>query len=132
MFSSITAVNCRAERYPHIGVPFKMKDLAAFLEIHMWLTRVTLFSFRTFCDTTRSTCVYLKRRRKRMEVRYDVPCQLPCNQVFFLIIWIGIQFPSLPPGSTAASVAYCTIPRFLNVPTLAARSLSRPQPTVAP
>jgi len=40
--------------------------------------------------------------------------------------------PLFDPGSTAASVAYCTIPRFLNVPTTAARSLSRPQPTVAP
>jgi hypothetical protein len=28
--------------------------------------------------------------------------------------------------------AYCTIPRFLNVPTLAARCLSRPQPAVVP
>ena len=37
------------------------------------------------------------------------------------IIIIGVQFRALPPGSTAASVAYCTIPRFLNVPTLAAR-----------
>ena len=59
------------------------------------------------------------------------------NQVYIIIIiiiiiWIGVQFRSLPPGSTAASVAYCTIPRFLNVPTLAARSLSRPQPAVAP
>ena len=43
-----------------------------------------------------------------------------------------VQFRALPPGSTAASVAYFTIPRFLNVPTLAARCLSRPQPAVAP
>ena len=49
-----------------------------------------------------------------------------------IIIWIGVQFRALPPGSTAASVAYCTIPRFLNVPTLAARCLSRPQPAVVP
>ena len=35
---------------------------------------------------------------------------------------------ALSPGSTAASVAYFTIPRFLNVPTLAARCISRPQP----
>ena len=49
-----------------------------------------------------------------------------------IIIWIGVQFRSLPPGNTAASVAYCTILRFLNVPTLAARCLSRPQPAVAP
>jgi hypothetical protein len=41
-----------------------------------------------------------------------------------LIIWIGVQFCVLPPGSTAASVAYCTFPiAFLNVPTLAARCL---------
>ena len=40
--------------------------------------------------------------------------------------------PLFAPGSTAASVADCTIPRFLNVPTLAARSLSCPQPAVAP
>jgi hypothetical protein len=72
MFSSITAVYCRAERRPHIDVTFKMKDLAAFLEIHMWITRVTLFSFRTFCDKTQSKCVYLKRRHKREEVRHDV------------------------------------------------------------
>jgi len=45
MFSSITLVYCRAERYTRIGVPFKMTDLAAFLEIHMWVTRVALFSF---------------------------------------------------------------------------------------
>ena len=43
-----------------------------------------------------------------------------------------VQFRALPPGSTAASVAYFTIPRFLNVPTLAARCLSRPQPAVVP
>ena len=48
------------------------------------------------------------------------------------MIWIGVQFRYLPPGSTAASVADCTIPRFLNVPNLAARSPSRPQPAVAP
>ena len=47
-------------------------------------------------------------------------------------MWIGVQFRALPPGSTAASVVYCTIPRFLNVPTLAARYLSRPQPAVVP
>ena len=29
-----------------------------------------------------------------------------------IIIWIGVQFRSSPPGSTAASVADCTIPRF--------------------
>ena len=52
--------------------------------------------------------------------------------VIIIIIWIGVQFRSLPPGSTAASVAYCTIPCFLNIPTLVARSLSRPQPAVAP
>ena len=40
--------------------------------------------------------------------------------------------PLFAPWSTAASVADCTIPRFLNVPTLAARSLSRPQPAVGP
>ena len=40
--------------------------------------------------------------------------------------------PRLPPGSTAASVADCTIPLFLNVPPLSARCLSRPQPAVAP
>ena len=51
---------------------------------------------------------------------------------FFTIIWIGVQFHALPPGSTAASVAYCMIPRFLNIPTLAARCLSRPQPAVVP
>ena len=50
----------------------------------------------------------------------------------FFLNWIGVQFRVLPPGSTAASVAYCTIPRFLNVPTLAARCLSRPQPAVVP
>ena len=49
-----------------------------------------------------------------------------------IIIWIGVQFRALPPGSTAAIVADCTISRFLNVPTLAARSLSRPQPAVTP
>ena len=42
-----------------------------------------------------------------------------------------VQFRALPPGSTAASVADCTIPLFLNVPPLAARSLSHPQPAVA-
>ena len=36
------------------------------------------------------------------------------------------------PGSTAASVADCTIPRFLNIPPLSARCFSRPQPAVAP
>jgi hypothetical protein len=41
-----------------------------------------------------------------------------------------VQFRALPPGSTAASVAYGTIPRFLNVPTFTARCLSRPQPAV--
>ena len=52
--------------------------------------------------------------------------------IIIIIIWIGVQFRSLLPGSTAASVADCTIPRFLNVPILAPRSLSRPQPAVAP
>ena len=53
--------------------------------------------------------------------------------IIIIIIWIGVQFRSLPPGSIAASVAYCTIPRFfLNVPTLGARCLLRPQPAVAP
>ena len=52
--------------------------------------------------------------------------------IIIIIIWIGVQFRCLPPRSTAASVAYCTIPRFLNVPTLAARCFSPPQPTVAP
>ena len=33
-------------------------------------------------------------------------------QVIIIIIWFGVQFCSLPPGSTAASVADCTIPRF--------------------
>ena len=56
--------------------------------------------------------------------------QSPLPPIFFLIILIGVQFRALPPGSTAASVAYCTIPRFLNVPTLTARCLSRPQPAV--
>ena len=58
------------------------------------------------------------------------------NVFFFffggVIIWIGVQFRCLSPGSTAASVAYCTIPHFLNVPTLAARCLLRPQPAVVP
>ena len=51
--------------------------------------------------------------------------------IIIIIIWIGVQFRSLSPGSTAASVAYCS-PRLLNVPTLVARCLSRPQPAVAP
>ena len=38
----------------------------------------------------------------------------------------------LPPESTAASVADCMIPRFLNIPPLSARCLSCPQPAVAP
>jgi len=42
---------------------------------------------------------------------------------FLIIIWIGVQFRILPPGSTAASVAYCA---------LAARCLPRPQPAVVP
>jgi len=65
-------VYCRAERYPHIGVPFKTKNLLACLEIHMWVPRVMLFSFRPFCDTTHSKCVYLNWRHKRVEVRHDV------------------------------------------------------------
>ena len=40
--------------------------------------------------------------------------------------------PRLPPGSTAANVAHCTIPRSLNVLPLSARCLSRPHPAVAP
>ena len=31
---------------------------------------------------------------------------------FFLNSGLGFQFRDLPPGSTAASMAYCTIPRF--------------------
>ena len=31
---------------------------------------------------------------------------------FFFNFGLGFQFRNLPPGSTAASVAYCTIPRF--------------------
>ena len=31
---------------------------------------------------------------------------------FFLNFGLGFKFRDLPPGSTAASVAYCTIPRF--------------------
>ena len=54
------------------------------------------------------------------------------SAIKIIIIWIGVLVPLLPPGSTAASVAYCTSPRLLNVPTLAARCLSRPQPTVVP
>jgi len=38
--------------------------------------------------------------------------QLLCIFFIYLIIWIGVQFRALPPGSTTASVAYCTIPRF--------------------
>jgi len=52
--------------------------------------------------------------------------------IIYIIIWIGVQFRALPPGSTAARVTYCTILRFLNVPTLAARCLSRPQSAVVP
>ena len=52
--------------------------------------------------------------------------------LIIIIIWIGVQFRALLPGSTAASVAYYKIPRFLNVPTLAVRCLSRPQPAVVP
>ena len=32
--------------------------------------------------------------------------------VVFFNFGLGFQFRALPPGSTAASVAYCTIPRF--------------------
>ena len=32
--------------------------------------------------------------------------------VFFFYFGLGFQFHNLPPGSTAASMAYCTIPRF--------------------
>ena len=32
--------------------------------------------------------------------------------IIIIIIWIGVQFRALPPASTAASVAYCKIPRF--------------------
>jgi hypothetical protein len=71
MFSSVRAAYCRAERYPHVGVPFEMKDLAAFIEVHTWVTWMT-FSLRTFCDTTHSKCVYLKRRHKWVEVRHEV------------------------------------------------------------
>ena len=39
---------------------------------------------------------------------------------------IGVQFHSLPPGSTAASVAYCTIPCFSK------RSYSGRQESLAP
>ena len=55
-----------------------------------------------------------------------------CGLDFFFILDLDPvpRFP--PPGSPAASVAYCTIPRFLNVPTLAARCLSRPKPAVVP
>ena len=42
------------------------------------------------------------------------------------LVWGPV--PHLPPGSTAASVADCTIPHFLNVPPLSARCLSRPHP----
>ena len=31
---------------------------------------------------------------------------------FFFYFGLGFQFRDLPPGSTAVSVAYCTIPRF--------------------
>ena len=58
-------------------------------------------------------------------------CQIEVG-VHIIIIWIGVQFRALPPGSTAVSVAYCTIPRFLNVLTLVARFLSRPQLAVVP
>jgi hypothetical protein len=34
------------------------------------------------------------------------------NYCIIIIIWIGVQFRALPPGSTAASVVYCTIPIF--------------------
>ena len=51
--------------------------------------------------------------------------------IIIIIIWIGVQFRSLPPGSIAASVAYCTIPRFLNVPTLAVRSTTHSSPLAA-
>ena len=54
------------------------------------------------------------------------------DAMVFFIILIGVQFRALPPGSTAASVASYTITRFLNVPTLAVRFLSRPQPAVVP
>ena len=30
--------------------------------------------------------------------------------IIIIIIWVGVQFRILPPGSTAASVAYCTSP----------------------
>jgi len=33
-------------------------------------------------------------------------------ELHFFKIWIGVQFRGLPPRSAAASVAYCTIPRF--------------------
>ena len=31
---------------------------------------------------------------------------------FYINFGLGFQFRDLPPGSTVASVAYCTIPRF--------------------
>ena len=37
---------------------------------------------------------------------------LPFIVPFFLNFGLGFQFRALPPGSTAASVAYCMIPRF--------------------
>ena len=53
------------------------------------------------------------------------------TNIIIILDWGPVpRFP--PPGSTAASVAYCMIPRLLNVPTLVARCLSRPQPTVVP
>jgi hypothetical protein len=72
MFSSITAVYCRAERYPHIGVPFKMKDLATFFRnSHAVYPRNVIF-FPHLLRFHSLRRVYLKRRHKRVEVRHDV------------------------------------------------------------
>ena len=71
--------------------------------------------------------VNIKVIPQQAEVAQEVP-----GRLIKIIIWIGVQFHDLPPGSTAASVAYFTVPRFLNVPTLAARCLSRPQPVLVP
>ena len=58
--------------------------------------------------------------------------ELPwCNFFFNNLDWCPVPC-FCPLEALAASVAYFTIPRSLNVPTLAARCLLRPQPAVVP